>query len=75
MKARLSTDSPRHLISLFDAKSGSDGKSVFGLLLSIEQKIGKRVRGDVPRRLETHEAFKLVNQRWRAIFKLSRYVE
>ena len=63
------------LDKLLVAKSGSEGKSVFDLLLSIEQKPGKRVRRVVPRRVETHEAFKLGNQRQRAIFKLSRYVE
>ena len=56
-------------------KSGSDGKSVFGLLLLIEQKIGKRVRRNEQHRVATHEALKLVSQRPPAIFKLSRYVE
>jgi hypothetical protein len=56
-------------------KSRSDGKSVFGLLLSIEQKIAKRVRRNEQLRVSTHEALKLVSQRSPAIFKLSRYVE
>jgi hypothetical protein len=56
-------------------KNGSDGKSLFGLLISIEQKIAKRVRRNEQRRVAAHQALKPVSQRPRAILKLSRYVE
>ena len=56
-------------------KSGSDGKSVFGLLLLIEQKIGKRVRRNEQLRVAIRDALKLIGQRRPGMFKLSRYVE
>ena len=56
-------------------ESGSDGKSVFGLLLLIEQKIGKRVRRNEQLRVAIRDALKLIGQRRPGMFKLSRYVE
>ena len=56
-------------------KSGSDGKSVFGLLLLIEQKIGNRVRRNEQLRVAIRDALKLIGQRRPGMFKLSRYVE
>ena len=56
-------------------KSGSDGRSLFGLLLLIEQKIGKRVQRNEQLRVAIRDALKLIGQRRPGMFKLSRYVE
>jgi hypothetical protein len=53
----------------------SEDKSLFAVLLSIEQKICKRVLRDVPLGIKKLEAVKLVHERRPAISKLSRYVE
>ena len=68
---------PHHLgfvvNKLIQRENGSDSKSLFGLLLLIEQKIRTRVRREIKPRIKKHEA--VMNQRQPATFKLSRYVE
>jgi len=61
------------LKKLIRRKNERDSKSLFDLLLLIEQKIRTRVRKDIQSRIKKHEA--VIKQRQPAIFKLSRYVE
>ena len=61
------------LKKLIRRKNERDSKSLFDLLLLIEQKIRMRVRKDLKPRMKKDGT--VINQRQPAIFKLSRYVE